>query len=217
MPPSFLVDAMLGSLNRWLRICGFETEFSGDSSDEELLERGREKKLILLTRDQTLLREARRSGVEAFLVGGSSDEERLASVAREYGLVLNPVMARCTICCGRLNEVSRAEISGEVPQNSLEAYEEFWRCSGCGKVYWRGSHWERIVEKVSEASRIAGLVNPENSIIRLSSIGMLLHASSSSMVFFSMITTSIGGLSRVSLRNLNISLDPIFFFTKSSR
>jgi hypothetical protein len=164
MIPSFLVDAMLGSLNRWLRICGFETEFSGDSSDEELLERGRERGLILLTRDRNLLREAGRSGLDAFLVEGSSDEERLASVAKEYGLVLDPVMARCTICGGRLNEVSKDEIAVEVPRKSLEVYDEFWRCGGCGKVYWHGSHWARIVEKVSEASRIAGVMKPENTL-----------------------------------------------------
>ena len=164
MPPSFLVDGMLGSLNRWLRICGYETEFSGDSSDQELLERGRKRGLILLTKDRTLFREAQRSGLDALLVEGSSDEERLASVAREYALALDPMMARCTICSGRLKEASRDEIVGEVPQKSLEAYDEFWRCSGCGKVYWRGSHWERIVEKVSEASSIAGAMKPENSL-----------------------------------------------------
>ena len=155
---------MLGSLNRWLRICGYETEFAGDSSDEEILDRGKERGLILLTKDRTLFREANRNGVDAFIVGGSNAEERLASVAREYGLLLDPVMARCTICGGRLEEASRDEIDGDVPYNSLEAYEEFWRCSGCGKVYWRGSHWERIVEKVSEASRIAGVAKPENSL-----------------------------------------------------
>ena len=163
MAPSFLVDGMLGSLNRWLRICGYETEFPRDASDEELLRRGRERGLIVLTRDRNLFRGARRSGVDAFLVEGSSDEERLASVAREYGLVLDPVMARCTICGGKLQSIQKDEVSGEVPPSSLEAYHEFWRCSGCGKVYWRGSHWRKIVEKVSEASRIAALEKPENS------------------------------------------------------
>ena len=118
----------------------------------------------MLTRDRTLFREAQRSSVDAFLVNGGSDEKRLASVAREYGLVLDPVMARCTICGGRLKEASRDEIAGDVPHNSLEAYEEFWRCVRCGKVYWRGSHWERIVEKVSEASKVAGVAKPENSL-----------------------------------------------------
>jgi uncharacterized protein with PIN domain len=120
MTPTFLVDGMLGSLNRWLRICGYETEFSGDAPDEELLDRLGERERILLTKDQNLSREARRRGVDVFIPGGSTTEERLASVAREYGLVL--------------------------------------------KVYWCGSHWERIVEKVSEASRIAGIVKPENSL-----------------------------------------------------
>ena len=156
MPPSFLVDGMLGSLNRWLRICGYETEFSGNASDEELLKRLGGRGRILLTKDQNLFREARRRGVEAFIPIGNSTEERLASVAKKYGLLLDPVMARCTVCGGRLIEASRDEVSEDVPQSSLEVYDEFWRCAGCGKVYWRGSHWVRIVEKVSEASRIAG-------------------------------------------------------------
>ena len=164
MAPSFLVDGMLGSLNRWLRICGYETEFSGDASDGEILKGGRERGLIVLTRDRNLFREARRSAVDAFLVKGSSDEERLASVAREYGLVLDPVMARCTVCGGKLRFIPRDEASGEVPSSSLEAYQEFWRCGGCGKVYWRGSHWAKIVAKVSEAMRIAGVEKPENSL-----------------------------------------------------
>jgi len=155
---------MLGSLNRWLRICGYETKFSGDASDEELLASVVDREWILLTKDQNLFREARRREVDVLIPGGSTTEERLASVAREYGLVLDPVMARCTICGGKLNEASRDEVSQVVPHNSFEAYHEFWMCTGCGKAYWRGSHWERIVEKVSEASRIAGNVKPENSL-----------------------------------------------------
>ena len=118
----------------------------------------------MLTKDRIIFREARRRGVDAFTPGGSSTEERLASVAKKYDLVLDPVMARCTICGGRLKEASKDEIAGDIPHNSLKAYDEFWRCVGCGKAYWRGSHWARIVEKVAEASRIAGVVKLENSL-----------------------------------------------------
>jgi uncharacterized protein with PIN domain len=116
-----------------------------------------EGRFVVLTRDRTLSREARRRGVDAFLVEGGNEEERLASVAREFNLVLDPVMARCTLCGGRLDPVSKDDVEGEVPPDSLEAYNKFWRCGGCGKVYWRGSHWRRIVEKVAEASRLASL------------------------------------------------------------
>jgi uncharacterized protein with PIN domain len=155
---------MLGSLNRWLRICGYETEFMRDASDEKVLERAMEGRFVVLTRDRRLSRESRRRGVEVFLVEGGNDEERLASVARAFNLFLDPVMARCTLCGGRLDPVSKDDVAGEVPADSLEAYDDFWRCKGCGKVYWRGSHWRRIVEKVAEASRLARLMEPENSL-----------------------------------------------------
>ena len=164
MAPSFLVDGMLGSLNRWLRICGYETEYMRDAPDEELLERGIEAHFVVLTRDIALSKEARRRGIDVFIVEGSNDEERLASVAQEFNLILDPVMARCTICGGRLDPVSKDDVVGEVPSASLEAYDEFWRCGGCGKVYWKGSHWKRIVEKIAEASRLADVREPEYSL-----------------------------------------------------
>jgi len=155
---------MLGSLSRWLRICGYETEYMRDTTDDKLLDRGIEGSFVVLTRDRILSREARRRGVEVFLVTGGNDEERLASVAKAFNLMLDPVMARCTLCGGKLVPVSKGDVAEEVPVDSLEAYDEFWRCGGCGKVYWRGSHWKRIVEKVAEASRLASLKKPENSL-----------------------------------------------------
>ena len=55
-----------------------------------------------------------------------------------------------------LRMAERQEVSDRVPPRTFEAYDEFWVCGSCGKVYWRGSHWRNIVETVEEASRIAG-------------------------------------------------------------
>lgn len=146
---------MLGSLNRWLRICGYETKFFRDSQDEELIEMAKEGGGILLTRDQELSRKSLRAGVTVFMVTGEGDVDSLAEVAREFNLELDPKMARCTLCGGQLMPVSDDEVEGEVPDKSLKAYDRFWRCQSCGKVYWRGSHWGMIVKTVSEASRLA--------------------------------------------------------------
>ena len=151
MSLSFLVDGMLGSLNRWLRICGYETEFYRDASDEKLLEISKEKGHIVLTRDRNLSREARRSGVEAFIVLGKNIEEMLVSVAKEFGLILNPVMARCTTCGSMLNEVPKHNVDGEVPPSSYAVYKKYWRCMSCGKVFWRGSHWKKIPSSLSRS------------------------------------------------------------------
>ena len=124
MSLSFLVDGMLGSLNRWLRICGYETEFYRNASDEKLLEISKEKGHIVLTRDRNLSREARRSGVEAFIVLGKNIDEMLVSVAKEFGLILNPAMARCTTCGSMLNEVPKHNVDGEVPPSSYAVYKK---------------------------------------------------------------------------------------------
>ncbi len=156
MTPKFLIDGMLGSLNRWLRICGFETKYIQNAPDRELLETAESEGRVLLTRDRLLFRKALRAGQMAFLVEGGGDAEKLASVARGFGLDLGVEMSRCAECGGMLRAVSREGVRDRVPSGTYEAYDEFWVCGSCGKVYWRGSHWGNIVDTVSEARRLTG-------------------------------------------------------------
>jgi hypothetical protein len=146
---------MLGSLNKWLRICGYETKYVKNAPDEELLTMAGEKDLTLLTKDRNLFRKARRAGVKTFLVKGEGDAESLALLSRGLGVKLDPKMARCTVCGGTLSSVKKVEVECEVPETSFDAYERFWKCDGCGKVYWRGSHWRKIMEKIDMASRLS--------------------------------------------------------------
>ena len=156
MTPTFLVDGMLGSLNRWLRICGFDTIYIQNAPDGELLEIVEREGRVLLTRDRLLSRKASRAGRTAFFVEGDGDAERLASVAKRFGLSLGVEMSRCAECGGRLRSVSREDVRGSIPSGTYDAYQEFWACVLCGKVYWRGSHWGNIVDTISEARRLAG-------------------------------------------------------------
>ena len=155
MSPRFLLDGMLGALARWLRICGYDAEYLRNAPDEEIIQRAAEGGRVLLTRDRLLYRKAVRAGVEAFLVEGESDAEKLASVSGRFSLVLNPERSRCPRCDAPLVAVDKEAVRGRVPLRTFEAYCEFWICRSCGKVYWRGSHWRSIVETVEEASRRA--------------------------------------------------------------
>ena len=156
MTPTFLVDGMLGSLNRWLRICGFDTRYIQNAPDEELLEIVEREGRVLLTRDRLLSRKALRAGLTTFFVEGDGATEKLASVAKRFGLSLGVEMSRCAACGDRLRSVSREDVRSSIPPGTYSAYQEFWACVACGKVYWRGSHWGNIVDTISEASRLAG-------------------------------------------------------------
>jgi uncharacterized protein with PIN domain len=45
------------------------------------------------------------------------------------------------------------EAAQEIPEGVLERQERFWQCPGCGQVYWPGSHYERIMEKIGELEK----------------------------------------------------------------
>lgn len=150
MEPSFLLDAMLGSLARWLRIFGYDAEYPGNVSDEELIRLASLEGRILLTRDELLYRKAIREGLESFLVEGDSDAEMLRSVYKKFNLKLDPERSRCPLCGAELRAADREEVRDRVPKRTLKAYEDFWICTSCGQVYWKGSHWRSILEMVEE-------------------------------------------------------------------
>ena len=142
---------MLGSLARWLRIGGVDSEYMKDTDDDLLIEEATRDGLVLLTRDEELARRARKRGVDSFYVPPGSDAEALRVVASKYSLSLDPARSRCPKCNGVLRRVGRDEVEGLVPEGTFRNFSEFWRCEMCGGVYWRGSHWAKISETIVAA------------------------------------------------------------------
>ncbi len=152
MEPRFLLDAMLGSLARWLRIGGVDAEYRRDSGDLELVEEAARDGRILLTRDEELSRRAKKRGVEALYVPPGSDRDALREVASAFDLRLDPEKSRCPRCNGELRPATKDEVTGTAPEGTLKNFSEFWRCEKCGSVFWRGSHWRSIRATLDSAT-----------------------------------------------------------------
>jgi hypothetical protein len=71
--------------------------------------------------------------------------EKLIEVLRRFDLfkMVRP-FRRCIRCNGWLVPVPRAKVMDELPEKVREAYSDFRRCRGCGQVYWKGTHFERM-------------------------------------------------------------------------
>ncbi len=141
--PRFVCDVHLGRLAAYLRMLGFDTLFPEDYRDEELARISSEEDRILLTRDRGLLK---RSIVQrGYSVRATEPWEQLAEVIQRFDLydVLAP-MKRCTACNGTLKPVDKAAVIDLLPPKTAERYNEFSRCAKCGRLYWRGSHFEQI-------------------------------------------------------------------------
>ena len=154
----FVVDGMLGSTARWLRMLGHETDYDPNLDDETLLQRSMSENAILLTRDEELQHRASKLGMRSILVVGRTEPERLAQVAKSFAVPLTIEMSstRCPQCGSQTREISKSEASQWVSEPSVKLYDRFWKCnnSSCGKTYWVGSHWRKIEQTLEQARDI---------------------------------------------------------------
>lgn len=151
----FITDGMLGKLTRWLRLLGYDVEYANDMEDKKLMAMAKKEKRILLTRDLELYQQANARGVDAFLVEGITETERLANMAKKYDfpLEIDVTVSRCPKCNTKIKPVEKDQIAAKVEKATFTFYNEFWECPKCGQVYWQGAHWKRITETLNEARK----------------------------------------------------------------
>ena len=137
----FVVDGMLGSLARWLRMLGYDTDYANQRDDPELVRIARAEDRVLLTRDREL---ASRRGVRTLLVESQLLDDQLAQVTTAFPLPPGTHPGRCSVCNTVLVEATREEVAHRVPRYVLRRHPYFHRCPGCNRVYWRGSHWRNM-------------------------------------------------------------------------
>ena len=142
----FIADAMLGRLARWLRVLGFDVLYFRNIADGQLLKISKEQERTILTRDTLFLR---RKGVDGIFIRDDDVFGQLAQLKDSLDFRDAGVMGRCMLCNGVLEPVlQREEIRESVPDFVYLHAPEFVRCSGCGKIYWEGSHQQRMRERL---------------------------------------------------------------------
>lgn len=144
MVEKFFADHMLKRLSRWLRFMGYDVEYPRkDVSDNEILKIcGREGR-ILLTRDQELYGRYARS----ILIRSEDFRDQVVQVAGLFPPDRKMYFTRCPECNSDLT-ISH-DISG-LPEGVMSSVTEIWVCMDCGKKYWKGSHYDRILEQIRE-------------------------------------------------------------------
>jgi uncharacterized protein len=147
----FLCDAMLGGLAKWLRAAGYDTYYARegtDVADGSLTRKALEEGRVLLTSDGGFLeRKPVRDGSVVFLrIPHLPLEEQLRLVAEHFDLARR--QSRCMECNGELDVVPPGAVAHRVPRGVVRDHEEFFLCKSCGRVFWHGSHWDRITGRL---------------------------------------------------------------------
>jgi uncharacterized protein len=152
-PLAFIADAHLGGLARMLRMLGFDTVFDNALHDPHIVSQAAADRRVVLTRDRELLK--CRDVLRGCYVQALKPEAQLREVAQRYSLAdhMRPfsVCLHCNLPLARADEEA---VRAQVPERIQSHYREFMQCTGCRRVYWEGSHWERMRSVLAQTLEI---------------------------------------------------------------
>ncbi|MGC8765843.1 MAG: Mut7-C RNAse domain-containing protein [Brevinematia bacterium] len=143
----FVSDVHLGRLSKYLRILGFDCVYQNNFEDEEIIEIAHREKRIILTKDRGILKNNRVK--YGLLLRSKNTKEQLKEVMERFDLeAKKKPFTRCINCNQKLKKISRKEAMGVFSYLSDRYYTDFYRCSLCKKVYYKGSHYYRMLKEI---------------------------------------------------------------------
>jgi uncharacterized protein with PIN domain len=151
--PKFIVDHNVGKLTGWLRLMGYDTRFFDGEDDSELVAAAKAEGRVILSRDTRIMqRRLITSGqVKAVLIVSDQPERQIRQVIGTLGLdsQFKP-FSLCLECNQPLVERAKDEVKDLVPPYVFKTQNQFMQCPNCQRIYWRGTHWQAMTERLEK-------------------------------------------------------------------
>jgi uncharacterized protein with PIN domain len=146
----FIADRMLGKLVKELRMLGYDTVYYRGENAYPLIKLAREEGRVILTRSTKLTPKRPEDRIIRIMGDKPSFQLRELIQMKIISLHEETLFSRCLVCNVLLNEMPREEAEGKVPDFIFYQRKEFFRCPQCSRIYWQGSHQDRMQEKIEE-------------------------------------------------------------------
>ena len=147
----FILDSALGRLARYLRMLGYDAIYLENVQTRYVIKETLASGRFLLTRTREL---SQRSDIDVYYVRSDGVLAQLSEVNSVLGLRFTPdAMSRCISCNTPLETVEKEEVSESLPGHVRKTQNSFGRCPVCGKVFWPGTHYARIMDRLIKALR----------------------------------------------------------------
>jgi uncharacterized protein with PIN domain len=142
----FLVDENVAGLVPLLRALGFDTIHDRTWDDAHIARMAADQERVVLTRDRALLK---RSAVShGRLIRSQNVDRQLLEVLGLFRTgPLDAAFMRCLRCNALTRAVDKEAVLNRLEPLTREHYDSFRLCPGCGGIYWRGSHYDRLVAR----------------------------------------------------------------------
>ena len=152
MEIKFIADNNVGKLARLLRMVGYEALFFTQKDDNEMITVALKENRVILTRDtQIMARRLVTSGkLNVILIKQEDPKAQLLEVVRALNLNRFRPFSLCLECNRQLMARSKEEVQNLVPPYVFETQEQYTECPECHRIYWRGTHWQAMVNELPE-------------------------------------------------------------------
>lgn len=146
----FVADAHLGGLARLLRMAGFDTLYDNHFHDLEIAAIAEREGRIVLSRDRELLK--RKVITHGCYVHAQKTAQQLQEIFQRLDLARNAKpFTLCMYCNAPLQSIDKSLALPRLPPSVREPYERFSTCGTCQRLYWEGSHWQRMQTMLEQA------------------------------------------------------------------
>jgi hypothetical protein len=143
--PKFIADVHLGRLTRYLRMMGFDVLYNNDFNDDEIVEISLNEKGAILTKDRGILK--RNQVTHGYWVRNIEVEEQVKEVLKRFDLQKEiKEFTRCIECNEPLKSIKKETIIDQLPPRVANSQNDFYRCPVCKKIYWKGTHYLRMLK-----------------------------------------------------------------------
>ncbi|MBI1938844.1 MAG: Mut7-C ubiquitin/RNAse domain-containing protein [Ignavibacteriales bacterium] len=141
--PKFVLDVHLGALAKYMRMLGFDTKYQNDFLDEQIIEISLKEKRTALTRDVGILKQKKLT--HGYYVRNTKPVKQIEEIIIRFDLK-NEIneFSRCVRCNTILSSIEKEKVINEIPPKVRIAQSEFFYCSVCDKIYWKGTHYEKM-------------------------------------------------------------------------
>lgn len=146
MDRGLIVDSMLGSLAKWLRLMGIDTLYVNESDISTIESLALKTGRIIITRTQKF---KERKNIETVVLKEKTLKSQIKELIKKLNIKKSiKFLSRCSLCNSLLLEVEKERIEEKVPPYVFKTQDRFLQCPDCQKIYWQGTHYKNIKKRI---------------------------------------------------------------------
>lgn len=151
--PKFISDVHLGRLTRYLRMMGLDVFYCNDLEDDKIINISLKERRAILTKDRGILK--RNEVTHGYWVRSTEVKEQVEEVLKRFNLKKEiKEFSRCIECNELLKPIKKDTIINQLPAKVAQSQSEFYHCPSCNKIYWKGTHYQRMLSFIRSFKNI---------------------------------------------------------------